>query len=49
MTPDWDIRDCNDKGKLKTPVSLVLALLYLSRHVVFLFSIIRGGVGNPSH
>ena len=36
MTHDWDISDFNDKGKLKTPVSLVLALLYLSRHIVFL-------------
>ena len=36
MKPNWDISDFNDKGELKTPVSLVLALLYLSRHIVFL-------------
>jgi hypothetical protein len=36
MDPHLDIRDFNEKGELKTPVGLVLALLFLSRHFLFL-------------
>ena len=31
-----DICDFNDKGELKTPLKLVLSLLFMSRHLLFL-------------
>jgi hypothetical protein len=36
MEPFLDIEDFNEKGEMKTPVKLVLALLFMSRHFVFL-------------
>jgi hypothetical protein len=52
MRQSLDIGDFNDKGELKTPVRLVLSLLFISRHLVFLmlaalshFVIARSGAG----
>jgi len=36
MKHPLDINDFNDKGELKTPVKLVLTLLFMSRHLIFL-------------
>ena len=36
MKRPLDISDFNDKGELKTPLKLVLALLFMSRHLIFL-------------
>jgi len=52
MRPPLDFSDFNDNGELKTPVQLVLSLLFMSRHLVFLmlaglshFVIARSGAG----
>jgi len=36
MDPRLDISDFNDKGELKTPLGLLLCLVFLSRHLLFL-------------
>jgi hypothetical protein len=36
MTIEWSLSDFDDKGRQRPPIGLVVALLYISRHLVFL-------------
>lgn len=36
MNYGYDIGDFNDQGELKTPAGLILALIFLARHLLFL-------------